>query len=119
MKSLEVNDLEVGAGKIDEPELATAPSKSRIGVFGWIIVNTIATVGIVFINKKIFDNPAFIGLPIAFTCFHFICTTLTLTFMQTRVIGAFTPKRLPIATILPLCWAFIGNVTLPNLCLVC
>ena len=84
-------------------------------VMGWMMVNLVSTVSIVFTNKYIFADKNFRDMPLSFAAFHFICTSITLFVMSS--IGKFTPKFIGIWEILPLCLAFCGNVLLPNLSL--
>ncbi|ORY79857.1 triose-phosphate transporter family-domain-containing protein [Protomyces lactucae-debilis] len=80
-----------------------------------MLVNTFATIGIVFTNKAIFSDRNLVKMPVSFAAFHFACTSMTL-FIVSRF-GAFKPKALRPLQILPLCFAFCGNVILPNLSL--
>lgn len=121
MQSLEKSETET------DPELKDAlpvpaiqkiketPSKSQATVLLWMGINTLATIGIVFTNKAIFSDPNLVKMPVAFAAFHFACTSLTL-FVVSQF-GAFQPRRLKPLQILPLCFAFCGNVILPNLSL--
>ena len=89
--------------------------KASIWVYVWMGVNIGATIGIVFTNKAIFSNKGLVKMPILFTAFHFLCTSLTLFVLSS--FGGFTPKPLSPFKILPLCFAFCGNVILVNLSL--
>ena len=90
--------------------------KSQLVVGMWMAINTFATIGIVFTNKAVFSDPALVRMPISFAAFHFTCTSLTL-FVVSKFFGAFEPRTLRPVQILPLCFAFCGNVILPNLSL--
>lgn len=94
---------------------ALAPKTSQTVVLFWMAINTLATIGIVFTNKAIFSDKNLVKMPVAFAAFHFTCTSLTL-FVVSQF-GAFQPRRLKPLQILPLCFAFCGNVILPNLSL--
>jgi len=83
----------------------------------WILINTMATVAIVFVNKRIFSDPTLRGMPLLFTSFHFFCTSLSLFVFSKAPLNFFTPKRGPAFQIAPICLAFCGNVVLPNLSL--
>ena len=89
--------------------------KSQSIVLFWMGINTLATIGIVFTNKAIFSDPNLVRMPSSFAAFHFFCTSVTL--YVVAQFGAFVPKRLSPVQILPLCFAFCGNVVLPNLSL--
>lgn len=60
-----------------------------------------ATIGIVFTNKAIFNDPNFKLMQTSFACFHFVCTGLTLYVVSRPRIGAFVPKRAGIVEMLP------------------
>jgi solute carrier family 35 protein E3 len=60
-----------------------------------------ATIGIVFTNKAIFNDPDFKLMQTSFASFHFVCTGLTLWVVSRPRIGAFTPKRAGIVEMLP------------------
>lgn len=121
MQSLEQVDVDVEAEPKDVLPLpatqkeALAPKTSQTVVLFWMAINTFATIGIVFTNKAIFSDPNLVKMPVAFAAFHFTCTSLTL-FIVSQF-GAFQPRRLKPLQILPLCFAFCGNVILPNLSL--
>jgi solute carrier family 35 protein E3 len=104
----------------ETPTQKSVEEKSnRVGtnwvVILWMVINVLATVGIVFTNKAIFTDKALVKMPVAFTAFHFLCTFFTLFVMQ--LVGKFTPKSIRVIEILPLCLLFCGNVLLPNLSL--
>lgn len=81
----------------------------------WMSVNLLATVAIVFTNKRVFSDPKFQAMPLSFAAFHFFCTSATLFVMQS--LGKFEPKFIGIMEIMPLCLVFCGNVIFPNLSL--
>lgn len=98
------------------PAAAPSAPKSQLIVGLWMAINTLATIGIVFTNKAVFSDPALVRMPVSFAAFHFACTSLTL-FVVSKFFGAFEPRTLRPVQILPLCFAFCGNVILPNLSL--
>jgi solute carrier family 35 protein E3 len=77
----------------------------------------LATIGIVFTNKAIFDDPKFKLMQTSFASFHFICTGLTLYVVSRPSFGAFVPKRAGVVEMLPLAFSMCLNVVLPNLSL--
>lgn len=83
----------------------------------WTAINMLATIGIVFTNKAIFDDPNFKLMQTSFASFHFICTGLTLYVVSRPSIGAFIPKRAGVVEMLPLAFSMCLNVVLPNLSL--
>ncbi|KAK6333072.1 hypothetical protein TWF718_010896 [Orbilia javanica] len=92
-------------------------SGSSSGFIAWTIVNTLATIGIVFTNKAIFDDPSFKKMQTSFAAFHFLCTTLTLFVISRPMFGFFVPRRAGFLEIAPLSFAMCLNVILPNLSL--
>lgn len=121
MQSLEQVDVEPEAETKDILPLpvtrkeAVAPKTGQTVVLFWMAVNTMSTIGIVFTNKAIFSDPNLVKMPVTFAAFHFTCTSLTL--LVVSRFGAFEPRWLKPLQILPLCFAFCGNVILPNLSL--
>lgn len=95
-----------------EPEPAAAPGPSKPSAEAkrkfllWTAINMLATIGIVFTNKAIFDDPAFKLMQTSFASFHFVCTGLTLWVVSRPSIGAFVPKRAGIVEMLPVCPPF-------------
>ncbi|EWC44464.1 hypothetical protein DRE_06732 [Drechslerella stenobrocha 248] len=83
----------------------------------WTLVNTLATIGIVFTNKAIFDDPSLKKMQTSFAAFHFLCTTLTLFVISRPTFGFFVPRRAGFLEIAPLSFAMCLNVILPNLSL--
>jgi solute carrier family 35 protein E3 len=90
-----------------EEELAPPPSKASPSTGAgrrfliWTAINMLATIGIVFTNKAIFEDPDFKLMQTSFASFHFICTASTLFIVSRPGIGAFVPKRAAIVEILP------------------
>ncbi|KAM7220754.1 triose-phosphate transporter [Rhypophila decipiens] len=83
----------------------------------WMVINTLATVGIVFTNKAIFSDPSLKLAQLTFACFHFFITYLTLYTISMPRFAFFVPRRASIRDILPLSIAMSLNVILPNLSL--
>ncbi|KAL2122931.1 hypothetical protein VTJ04DRAFT_3386 [Mycothermus thermophilus] len=83
-----------------------------------MVLNTLATIGIVFTNKAIFTQPALKLAQLTFASFHFLVTYLTL-FLLSRpwLFNLFQPRRVPLSDILPLSVTMSLNVILPNLSL--
>jgi len=82
-----------------------------------IIINTLAAVGVVFLNKAVFKYPQFQNAPVSFTCSHFLCTSTVLWIASHRPFNLFEPIRISIIKILPLSIAFCAWVLLNNLSL--
>ena len=91
--------------KIDddvEAQLAkVAPTGAGRKFLIWTAINMAATIGIVFTNKAIFNDPSFKLMQTSFASFHFVCTGLTLWVVSRPGIGAFTPKRAGVVEMLP------------------
>ncbi|RPA79780.1 hypothetical protein BJ508DRAFT_415760 [Ascobolus immersus RN42] len=107
--------LEAGEPQPAKPTLSslwTDPVKRKFLI--WTLINTLSTIGIVFTNKSIFEDPTFRGLQTTFACFHFICTSLTLFLISRPQVAMFVPRRARLIEILPLAIAMCANVILPN-----
>ncbi|KAI0128881.1 solute carrier family 35 member E3 [Xylariales sp. AK1849] len=83
----------------------------------WMVINTLATIGIVFTNKAIFSDPSLKLAQLSFAAFHFFITWLTLYILSRPQLGFFQPRRTTIREIIPLSIAMSLNVILPNLSL--
>ncbi|KAL7948265.1 hypothetical protein V8C42DRAFT_342317 [Trichoderma barbatum] len=113
-------------------------SKSAIDplqAIAWMIVNTLATVGIasipqevlrrasllttpqVFTNKAIFSEPLWKKSQLTFAFIHFLMTWFILFLLSRSSIGVFVPRRTPKLQLIPLAAAMCFNVILPNLSL--
>ncbi|CAZ82971.1 unnamed protein product [Tuber melanosporum] len=101
----------------DSAVKSNSQKSSQTSFLIWTAVNTLATIGIVFTNKRIFDDPNFKNMQTSFAAFHFVCTSLTLFVISRPSFGFFVPKRCGIVEILPLAFAMCFNVILPNLSL--
>ncbi|KAL2138925.1 hypothetical protein VTI28DRAFT_6034 [Corynascus sepedonium] len=119
------DDLESGEDVEDDELLAKeerrkrpVPKKSSFtsGLI-WMVINTLATIGIVFTNKAIFSDPSLKLAQLTFACFHFLVTYLTLFLLSRPRLAFFVPRRVPLLDILPLSLAMSLNVILPNLSL--
>ncbi|KAK2628589.1 hypothetical protein QTJ16_001692 [Diplocarpon rosae] len=83
----------------------------------WMVVNTLATIGIVFTNKAIFSDPSLKLAQLTFAAFHFFVTWLTLFTISRPRFAYFVPRTVAIKEIIPLAVAMSLNVILPNLSL--
>ncbi|KAK8020569.1 Solute carrier family 35 member E3 [Apiospora arundinis] len=99
------------------PEAPPKKSGGMTTAIIWMVVNTLATIGIVFTNKAIFSDPSLKLVQLSFAAFHFFITFLTLFILSRPQLAFFTPRRTTIREILPLCVAMALNVILPNLSL--
>jgi len=101
---LEVEAQDGKHDKIDDdveaqPPAPKAPSGAGRKFLIWTAINMAATIGIVFTNKAIFNDPSFKLMQTGFAAFHFVCTGLTL-YVVSRA-GIFVPKRAGLVEILP------------------
>lgn len=110
--SRDVEAQDGGKDKEYEPEMppaVTGPTKpsreAKRNFLVWTTLNMLATIGIVFTNKAIFNDPAFKLMQTSFASFHFVCTGLTLWVVSRPSIGAFVPKRAGIVEMLPVCFS--------------
>ncbi|KAK3295597.1 uncharacterized protein B0H64DRAFT_474525 [Chaetomium fimeti] len=94
-----------------------APKSSFTSGLIWMVINTLATIGIVFTNKAIFSDPSLKLAQLTFACFHFLITFLTLFVLSRPALAFFVPRRVALLDILPLSLAMSLNVILPNLSL--
>ncbi|KAH8821630.1 hypothetical protein F5884DRAFT_657887 [Xylogone sp. PMI_703] len=100
-----------------QPEKPKAQEKSLTTSFVWMVVNTLATIGIVFTNKAIFSDPSLKLAQLTFAAFHFFITWLTLFTLSRPRFAFFQPRRVAVKEIFPLAIAMALNVILPNLSL--
>ncbi|KAH8673657.1 solute carrier family 35 member E3 [Xylariales sp. PMI_506] len=103
-----------------QPPQLQIPDKKSSGMTTaiiWMVVNTLATIGIVFTNKAIFSDPSLKLAQLTFAAFHFFITWLTLFVLSRPQLAFFAPRRTTIREIIPLSIAMSLNVILPNLSL--
>ncbi|KAI1761727.1 integral membrane protein [Hypoxylon sp. FL1150] len=116
-----LKDPEEGEGLLKENSSQANREDSSKNGFGWavfwIIVNTAATIGIVFTNKAIFSDPSLKLAQLTFAAFHFFMTWLLLFTLSRRQFAYFSPRRIALRDIVPLSVAMSLNVILPNLSL--
>ncbi|ROW17667.1 hypothetical protein VPNG_00959 [Cytospora leucostoma] len=93
------------------------PRSSLRSSITWMVVNTFATIGIVFVNKAIFSDPSLKLAQLTFAAFHFTITWLTLYMLSRPRFAFFVPRRASVRDIAPLSVAMSLNVILPNLSL--
>ncbi|KAI7074750.1 TPT-domain-containing protein [Hortaea werneckii] len=79
-----------------------------------VLVNIGAAVGLVFVNKRIFEDEALRHAQVTFAALHFAITAATLYAVSVPRIGMFQRKRVPVLGILPLALAMIASVVLTN-----
>ncbi|KAI9681109.1 MAG: hypothetical protein M1817_002391 [Caeruleum heppii] len=115
--------IRIGDEEDEHPEVASIArdtgSKPTSGgrMTMWMIINTLATIGIVFINKRLFDDPSFRNAQLTFAAFHFTVTGTLLYVVSRPQFGMFQPRTAGIRDMIPLASAMCLNVVLPNLSL--
>jgi len=120
-EEMEMEDGEEGDGLLSRDQLpAEKPEPESTGFMTaliWMVINTLATIGIVFTNKAIFSDPSLKLAQLTFAAFHFFITFLTLYTLSRPRFAFFTPRRAALRDIAPLSVAMALNVILPNLSL--
>ncbi|KAJ8132853.1 hypothetical protein O1611_g771 [Lasiodiplodia mahajangana] len=114
------NEVEEGLLEKDtiEHRVPEPPSQASLAWASfWIVVNTLATIGIVFTNKAIFSDPSLKLAQLTFAAFHFFMTWLLLYTLSRPRFAYFVPRRTTIREVIPLSIAMSLNVILPNLSL--
>ena len=121
---LDAGDHEREDGRLLEQEEAedtqpapVPPKSSPTAAIVWMVINTLATIGIVFTNKAIFSEPSLKLTQLTFAAFHFFITWLTLWTISRPRFAFFAPRRVSVRDMLPLSVAMALNVILPNLSL--
>ncbi|KAK5135393.1 hypothetical protein LTR08_005335 [Meristemomyces frigidus] len=77
-------------------------------------INTAAAVGLVFVNKRIFEDPALRHAQVTFAAMHFAITAGTLYIASLPAVNMFQRRQLSVLQILPLAIAMILSVVLTN-----
>lgn len=121
MDENKLRDAEQGEGLLEKDTTSQDIESSSKGSFGWavfwIVVNTLATIGIVFTNKAIFSDPSLRLAQLTFAAFHFFMTWLLLFTLSRPRFAYFASRRIALREIIPLSIAMSLNVILPNLSL--
>ncbi|KAK4550070.1 hypothetical protein LTR36_003037 [Oleoguttula mirabilis] len=94
-------------------EKPRAPGATRRYWFS-VAINTAAAVGLVFVNKQIFEDQALRHAQVTFAALHFAITAGTLYVVSMPAINMFQRKRLGVIQMLPLAIAMILSVVLTN-----
>ncbi|KAL9614844.1 MAG: hypothetical protein Q9167_000677 [Letrouitia subvulpina] len=114
-QELDYMDLEKQNGDGSRPRDKFKNTRARLTM--WMILNTMATVAIVFTNKAIFDDPLFKKSQVAFATFHTFVTALTLYVLSRPFFAMFVPHSIRIRLMLPLVITMCLNVIFQNLSL--
>ncbi|KAL8771188.1 MAG: hypothetical protein Q9209_003359 [Squamulea sp. 1 TL-2023] len=114
-RKLDYLDLEKQPGDGFRPNNKLGNTRARLTL--WMILNTVATVAIVFTNKAIFDDPSFRHSQVAFATFHLFITAITLYVLSRPFISLFVAHPLRLRPMLPLATTMCLNVIFQNLSL--
>ena len=93
------------------------PAGNDIVARAAMVTNVVASISLVFVNKRVFNYDQFKQIPVAFTAFHFAVTGIALYVFSLPRINLFEPKFISPIKMLPLCLSFAGFVILTNLSL--
>ncbi|KAH0536942.1 hypothetical protein FGG08_006207 [Glutinoglossum americanum] len=110
------NQLEEG-GVSAVTRIYPRPSKDQVITIFCVFLNTVSTVGLVFLNKIILSDPQLRKMQVSFAMWHFTCTAAVLWIASHRPFDLFQPVRLPVVKMMPLCIFFAGFLILNNLSL--
>jgi len=116
----DISLLESHEAKLEEnleDQKSPKPKRPSTSLVAWILINVLATIGIVFTNKAIFSDPSLRGAQLSFACFHFLVTFTTLHIVSSPRFGYFERRKTTVREVLPLGAAMCFNVVLPNLSL--
>ncbi|KAJ4989350.1 triose-phosphate transporter [Stagonosporopsis vannaccii] len=91
--------------------------KDKIITCFWISVNTLSTLGLIFLSKRVFSDPQLKQCQLMVVMWHFTATGLVLFFSTLGPFRAFKPVKLNIWHMMPVCAFFAGYVVLGNLSL--
>ncbi|KAF2181785.1 TPT-domain-containing protein [Zopfia rhizophila CBS 207.26] len=98
-------------------EPAPLPLKEKLITCFWIALNTLSTLGLIFLSKRVFSDEQLHACQLMVVMWHFTATGLVL-FLSTRgPFRAFKAIRLNPWDMLPVCAFFAGYVVLGNLSL--
>lgn len=91
---------------------------SKHNFFLWVTVNFLATVVLVFANKRLLSHPALRGAPVLFVAYHCFLTGVTLAFVSIPRIGLFQRKDMALKDVMPLAVVFAVHICVTNWSLV-
>lgn len=99
------------------PEPTPISLKDKIITCFWIGLNTVSTLGLVFLSKRAFEDEQLRACQLMVVMWHFTATGLVLAASTLGPFRAFKPVRLNVWNMLPVCGFFAGYVVLGNLSL--
>ncbi|KAF2750318.1 TPT-domain-containing protein [Sporormia fimetaria CBS 119925] len=100
-----------------EPEPAPIPFKEKVITCFWIALNTLSTLGLIFLSKRVFSDKQLKSCQLMVVMWHFAATGLVLFVSTKSPFRAFKSVRLNPWNMLPVCAFFAGYVVLGNLSL--
>lgn len=100
-----------------EPEEPALPLKEKLITCFWILLNTVSTLGLIFLSKRVFSDPQLHNCQLMVVMWHFTATGLVLFVASRAPFRAFKGVRLNVWDMLPVCAFFAGYVVLGNLSL--
>ncbi|RAR14376.1 helicase SWR1 [Stemphylium lycopersici] len=98
-------------------EPAPLPLKEKLITCFWIGLNTLSTLGLIFLSKRVFSDKQLKACQLMVVMWHFTATGLVLFISTLRPFHAFKAVKLNIWQMLPVCGFFAGYVVLGNLSL--
>ncbi|KAH3904144.1 hypothetical protein HBI56_116330 [Parastagonospora nodorum] len=93
------------------------PLKEKLITCFWIALNTLSTLGLIFLSKKVFSDAQIKKCQLMVVMWHFTATGLVLFISTLGPFRAFKAVRLNWLHMLPVCGFFAGYVVLGNLSL--
>lgn len=114
-ESHELEELPYVEKPVVEP--APLPLKEKLITCFWIALNTLSTLGLIFLSKKVFSDAQIKKCQLMVVMWHFTATGLVLFVSTLGPFRAFKAVRLNPLHMLPVCGFFAGYVVLGNLSL--
>ncbi|KAF2738528.1 hypothetical protein EJ04DRAFT_428494 [Polyplosphaeria fusca] len=100
-----------------EPEPQSIPLREKLITCFWIALNTVSTLGLIFLSKRVFSDDQLHSCQLMVVMWHFTATGLVLFVASRAPFRAFKGVRLNPWDMLPVCAFFAGYVVLGNLSL--
>lgn len=104
--------------QFEKSDVATPPSvKDQIITAAWIFLNTISTLGLIFLSKRVFNDAQLHSCQLLVVMWHFMATGLVLYIATRSPFRTFKAIRLSPWHLVPVCGFFAAYVILGNLSL--
>ncbi|EMD67739.1 hypothetical protein COCSADRAFT_168915 [Bipolaris sorokiniana ND90Pr] len=114
-ESHELEELPTFEKPVTEPTPISL--KDKLITCFWIALNTLSTLGLIFLSKRVFSDKQLKACQLMVVMWHFTATGLVLFISTLRPFYAFKAVKLNIWQMLPVCGFFAGYVVLGNLSL--